>query len=283
MITSSIKRVLIKNIPQSVLHPAAMALRKADQIRLRLIMTFFPKRMKVSCPCCGMKFRAFIARDYKERPGKFNPSRYEHIRQDVICPVCRALPRHRILALWCEEHISMLKTSRILYFAPEQSMMLWMKRNNIHCDTADLYGEADYKLDIQNTGLPDETYDVIICNHVLEHVDDFRTALREMYRVLHSKGLFICSFPMDPKIELLDEDKSITINEERLQRFGQIDHKRIFGMKADQFLEEAGFAVEKISGDKYPEEILPVVGPADYDMNCLFCCKKHDSNISIGY
>lgn len=274
MIRSSVKKFLIKKCPRFLWHPAAKLLRKEDEIRRRLIMTFFPKRMRVSCPCCGMKFRAFIARDYKERPEVFNPSRYANTRQDVICPVCRALPRHRILALWCGEHLSMLKSSKILYFAPEHSMMLWLKRNNIRCETADLYGEADYKLDIQNTGLPNEMYDVIICNHVLEHVDNFRAALREMYRVLRSKGIFICSFPMDPKIEFLDEDMTIVTNEERLRRFGQIDHKRVFGMKSERILEDAGFAVEKISGETYPEEILPVVGPADYDMNCLFCCKK---------
>ena len=69
---------------------------------------------------------------------------------------------------------------------------------------------------------------------------------------------------MDPKVEMLDEDPSITTPEERMRRFGQNDHKRVFGMKADQFLTEAGFMVEKIDGKDYPEEILPLVGPADY-------------------
>lgn len=62
--------------------------------------------------------------------------------------------------------------------------------------------------------------------------------------------------------------------EERLRRFGQNDHKRVFGMKADKFLTEAGFDVETIRGEDYSDEILPVVGPADYDMNILFCCRK---------
>ena len=152
---------------------------------------------------------------------------------------------------------------------------MWLKRNRISCVTADLYdNNVDLKLDIQDTSLPEDSYDMIVCNHVLEHVDDFRKALREMYRILRPGGSFICSFPMDPKIELLDEDPAIQTEEERIRCFGQNDHKRVFGMKADCFLTEAGFEVERIEGKDYPEEILPVVGPADYDINLLFRCVK---------
>ena len=192
-----------------------------------------------------------------------------------MCPVCRSLPRHRILASWCDNHKELVqKADDILYFAPEYSMTLWLRRNRVSYKTADLYKEADLKMDIQNTELPDESYDVIICNHVLEHVDDFKLALREMYRILRSSGSFICSFPMDSQIDLIDEDPNIQTAEERFLRFGQNDHKRVFGMKAEQLLSDAGFTVEIINGADYPEEILPVVGPADYDMNILFRCMK---------
>lgn len=115
---------------------------------------------------------------------------------------------------------------------------------------------------------------MIICNHVLEHVDDFRVALKEMYRILRPGGSIICSFPMDPNIEILDEDFTVYSNENRIRRFGQYDHKRVLGMKADQFLTEAGFSVAKIRGEEYPDSILPIVGPADYDINLLFRCVK---------
>ena len=154
-------------------------------------------------------------------------------------------------------------------------MMRWMKRHQIACTTADLYQKADLKIDIQNTGLPDQTWDFIICNHVLEHVEDFRKALKELYRILKPGGHLICSFPMDPKIEIVDEaDPSEALTpEECLRRFGQADHLRVFGMKAELLLEEAGFRVERISGETCPPEIQPVVGPADYDMNWLFDCR----------
>ena len=155
-------------------------------------------------------------------------------------------------------------------------MMLWMRRNGVSCVTADLYNEADLKLDIQATGLPDESFDIIVCNHVLEHVDDFRIALRELHRLLRPGGSLICSFPMDPHVELLDEDPEVRTEEERVRRFGQNDHLRVFGMHADRFLEEAGFAVEAICGDECPSEVLPIVGPADYDIDRLFRCVKGD-------
>ncbi len=122
-------------------------------------------------------------------------------------------------------------------------MTLWMNRNKVKYTSADLYSKADLKLDIQATGLPDESYDVIICNHVLEHVDDFRVALNEMYRILRKGESFICSFPMDPNVELLEENPLVITEKERILKYGQNDHKRLFGMNADRFLSEAGFSV----------------------------------------
>lgn len=188
------------------------------------------------------------------------------------------MPRHRILALWFQKRMDLLRNGDILYFSPNKCEVLWMKRNKIACVTADLYRQTvDLKLDIQATGLPDESYDVIVCNHVLEHVDDFRMALKEMHRILRSGGSFICSFPMDPDVELLNESPEAQTEEERVGRFGQNDHKRVFGMKADRFLSEAGFSVERIDGKDYPEEILPITGPADYDANILFRCVKSET------
>ena len=267
-----IKRIITRLCPP-LMKPALVAVHKFRAVRGKVEMILFPQKMKLRCPCCGMKTATFIAADYINSK-KYNPARYKHTKQDVLCPTCKALPRHRILASWCEKHRQLFQDADTLYFASEYSMTLWMKRNGVKFTSADLYKDADLEVDIQNTGLHAESYDVIICNHVLEHVDDFRAALKEMYRILRSSGSFICSFPMDPKVEFIDEDPSVQTPEERFRRFGQDDHKRVFGMKADQLLSEAGFTVEIINGTEYPDEIMPVVGPADYDMNILFRCVK---------
>ena len=228
------------------------------------------------CPCCETYLSRFIEGGYRNWPDKVDLKRYEQTRQDVICPVCGSLPRHRILAMWCYEHKEALEMSEILYFAPEPGIMKWMKKHGISCTTADLMAEADLTVDIQDMGIASESYDYIFCNHVLEHVDDYRIALQEVHRVLCKDGKLICSFPMDPSVEVVDEDPGITTNEDRIKRFGQIDHKRIFGMKADEILEEAGFSVMLIQGKDYSEEILPVIGPANYDLNLLFVCQKEE-------
>lgn len=273
---ASLKRTILSFTPQFLIKPALAVSRKIRVVRYKADLLLNPRNMTVYCPCCGMRFRAFNGWDYRELPDRFNSTRYDGIPQDVLCPICRALPRHRILALWCEKHREQLRTSSILYFAPEYSMMLWMKRNGVKYITADLFSEADQRLDIQKTGLNDCSYDVVIANHVLEHVDDFRVALAEVHRILKPNGFFICSFPMDPKVDLLDEETEPLSEIEHIRRFGQNDHKRVFGMKADQFLTEAGYEVEVIDGPDYPDEIMPIVGPADYDMNRLFCCWKRD-------
>lgn len=269
-----LKQFAIRICPKPLLIFLHGVLCKCAAVLGRLDMVLFPQKMTRYCPCCGMRFRSFVAGNFKNHPEYYDPSRYEHARQDVLCPVCKSLPRHRIMVLWCEKKREWLRRAKILFFAPNKSESMWLKRNKVSCVTADLYGKADLKLDIQKTGLPDESYDAIICNHVLEHLDDFKMALKEMLRVLRPGGSFICSFPMSPDVEFLDEDLSVQSDEERIRRFGQNDHKRIFGLKADRFLTEAGFTVEKICGEDYPEEILPVVGPADYDRNLLFRCIK---------
>lgn len=270
----SVKKLFMKACPKSLIIPAQTAFYKSKAAQRRLDMILFPQKMKYYCPCCGLRLRSFVQGTYQDYPGRISSYRYENTRQDVLCPACKSLPRHRILASWFDKHEEKLKSENILYFAPDISEAKWMKRNGVKYISADLYKKADLKLDIQNTRLPNESYDIIIANHVLEHVDDFRLALKEMCRILKPYGSFICSFPMDPKIELIDEDPNVTQIEERIKRFGQHDHKRIFGMKADQFLIEAGFEVERIDGKDYPDEILPIIGPADYDMNVLFHCIK---------
>lgn len=115
----------------------------------RINMIVFPTKMLYYCPCCGLRFRSFVSGDFRDNLKRFNPSRYEHTKQNVLCPVCKSMPRHRILARWFEKYLEYLRTADILYFAPNRSEIIWLKNNNVSCVTADLYAKTDLKLDIQ--------------------------------------------------------------------------------------------------------------------------------------
>lgn len=235
-------RIKIKSaMPRPVWNMISSAYRRNLYSRYKKDMTRHPDSMTVFCPCCGLKFREFVKGNYEEYNGYYDLTLFEGVRQDVCCPVCEFLPRHRIEILWCEEHMDLLQGKEILYFAVERSVKLWMKRKGVKCTTADLFAEADLKLDIQDTGLADNSYAVIFCNHVLEYVD---------------------------------EDPLVTSEEERLKRFGQSDHVRLFGINAGLFMEDAGFEASVIDGKDCPEEVLPVTAPCKYDINRLFLCRK---------
>lgn len=227
------------------------------------------------CTCCGHNVRKMVSGHYDRRPDRYDLSRYSKEREAVLCPNCGSLPRHRILAEYLETHPYEIKGRRaILYFAEEDCMKLWMQRKGISYETADLNKRADLQIDIQATGLAEKSQDLIICNHVLEHVQDFRRALRELYRILSEDGLLICSFPVDERYETVYENQELTAPDERKKEFGQSDHLRIFGRNVSALLAEAGFETECFTGAQCPPQILPITGPADYDKDILFLCRK---------
>ncbi len=248
------------------------AVKLVDIARIKLRSRFTGEKLPFYCPCCGVHLKAFMDDGYTNNPELYNPDRYAGIDQEVICPCCGSLPRHRILALWMEAHIEELRGKRILHFAQEGGLRSWMSRNGISATTADLHSPADLQLNIEDTHLPDESYDVIICNHVLEHVSDFRKALRELNRIVALDGMVIISFPTDLNLETVYEDASITDEEGRIKHFGQLDHLRVFGRDAASMLESFGFEVEEITSDD--ARIKPVIGPADYDYNVLWGLRK---------
>jgi len=228
------------------------------------------------CPCCGTYLRDFADGHYTMQTDMYNTERYRGIDQRVICPICQALPRHRILVSWFNNNIEKLIGQKILYFAPETSVMMWLSSHNISCTTADLYNIADLTLNIEETGLADEAYDIIVCNHVLEHVSDYKKALKELYRITKSDGLVIISFPVDLTLDTVYEDPSVVSEKDCLRCFGQKDHRRVFGRDSGKILEAMGFSVSEISGeaDDVDKRIKPVIGPADYDYNVLWCLTK---------
>lgn len=194
------------------------------------------------CPVCGAKYR------------KFMPYGYVTPREDALCPSCLALERHRLLWLYLSRETDLLTSKpELLHIAPEVCLMRRLKKIYAGPDrgryvTADLESPlADVKLDVQHMPFEDESFDVIFCNHILEHVQDDRLAMREMYRVMRSgKGWGVMLSPVDLSLDKTFEDDSITDPAERTRIFGQYDHRRNYGRDYADRLREAGFEVEQI-------------------------------------
>ena len=122
---------------------------------------------------------------------------------------------------------------------------------HINYTTADLFSPlADMRFDVQNIPIEDNAYDTIFCNHVLEHVDDDRKAIRELHRILKPGGMAIMQVPLDPDYKVTDEDPGIKDPAEREKRFRQYDHVRLYGQDYSERLKECGFEVTPFDAKK---------------------------------
>ena len=147
-----------------------------------------------------------------------------------------------------------------MHFAPEQAFYKRFKKlNNIQYDSIDINSPlAKIKADICDLPIKDNTYDFILCNHVLEHVLDDNKAMSELYRVLKKGGTGIFQVPIDMNRKKTFQDDSITDKLERNKIFGQYDHVRVYGKDYFNKLENTGFKVQQIDYSKEfsNEEIL---------------------------
>lgn len=167
-------------------------------------------------------------------------------RFDAECPSCKSLERHRHQFLWIKPHESELAGKRILHFAPEPVMRKIYSGLAASYLSADIAGYADRILNIEAIDMADSSWDVVVANHVLEHVDD-RKALAEIRRILSSGGFAILSFPLAMTFEQTYENPAVTTRAGRDLHFGQWDHIRYYGADAAERIAAAGFAVETFS------------------------------------
>jgi SAM-dependent methyltransferase len=135
-----------------------------------------------------------------------------------------------------------MPAGRVIHFAPEAPIERRLRAELDDYVTADLEPGADLQLDLQALDLPGASFDVVLCVHVLEHVPDDAAALRELHRILKPGGWGVIQVPI--LRETTDEDPSLTDPAERLRRFGQEDHVRIYGRDFAGRLEAAGFELD---------------------------------------
>jgi SAM-dependent methyltransferase len=227
-------RFLLKNIPRPIL------------IRLsyffRLFTPILYKGNNVECPVCQKHFRTFL------------PYGYVNQRENVLCPYDLTLERHRLMWLYLKnESVFFTKTNLdVLHIAPEQCFYkLFKNQKNINYLTGDLESPlADLHFDLHTIPLEENKFDVVFCNHVLEHVTDAKKCMSELYRVMKPGGFGIFQVPQDFTREKTYEDPSIITPEEREKHFWQYDHVRLFGLDYPDWLRSVGFTVEEYNPQK---------------------------------
>lgn len=204
---------LIRYVPRKhLLRLSAVGLR---------VVGFFYAGNQVECPVCRHTYRKFLPY------GRINP------RPNALCPSCLSLERHRLIWLYLRERTPFFQQPLdVLHIAPEQCFMkAFEKQHGDRYITADLESPlAKVKMDIHHMPFADRSFDVVLCNHVLEHVDSDIHAMTEIHRVLRPGGFAILQVPFfAPVPDVTKEDPSITNPREREVHFGQDDHVRKFG------------------------------------------------------
>ena len=185
---------------------------------------------------------------------KFLPYGYVKQRDNALSPGTLSLERHRLLWLYLNNETNFFsKTLKVLHIAPEQCFYnLFKNLKNINYTTFDLNSPlADIKGDICNLPFKENSFDFILCNHVLEHINDDKKAMKELYRVLNKNGTAILQVPINQKSSKTFEDSSIVDKKERIEKFGQYDHIRLYGLDYFKKLESFGFKVYPL---KYSKE-----------------------------
>lgn len=251
----SIIKFLVRKVPRPILIKFSFIFSK--------IMSLFYKGNNVECPVCGNTFRKFLP--------------YGNLGIDNrLCPKCLSLERHRLIWLFLNKKTDFFSARlKVLHIAPEQPFLKRFKSlSNLKYTTADLISPiADVKMDIKDMPFNNNSFDVLICNHVLEHIDDEEKATSEIYRVLKKGGWAILQVPLDASKDETYEDLSITDPKEREKHFGQYDHVRLYGNDYPKRLEKSGLKV-------YPQNMVEEIGEElteRYRLDkseLLYFCKK---------
>lgn len=213
--------------------------------------------IKYKCPFCGFHSKDLFP------IGIDNPTikRYQIIGaglRNAGCPKCASTDRERLVYTYLKQELNIFRKSktRVLHIAPEMIIANQFIAHGFKKYTCgDFYAEgqhADYSkdfvkhMDVQDLPFADNSFDLIICNHVLEHVFDEKKAMRELFRVLAKDGRAILQVPISPILEKTISDPSITDGTILEEKFGQRDHVRLFGKDYAEILESCGFLVERI-------------------------------------
>lgn len=232
-----------------------------SHVLLRIASAFYIGN-NVQCPICNRRFRKFLP--------------YGRVaRENALCPNCLGLERHRLMWLFLQEETGFFTQKlKVLHVAPELCFLNRFEAlGNLDYLTGDLESPlAKIKMDIHQIPFPDNTFDVVFCNHVLEHVESDLDACKEINRVLKPNGWGILQSPVYD-LDKTIEDPSITNPVERERIFGQRDHVRKYGKDYAERLSRSGLTVTEIP---FVREIDPslIQKHALPDSEMIYFCRK---------
>jgi SAM-dependent methyltransferase len=238
---------ILRKIPRPVLQRVSKPLLKLIGIYLR--------GNTVTCPIINKSYRKFLPY------GRINP------RPNALCPESLSLERHRLLWLYLQDQTNFFKERLdFLHIAPEQCFInKFEQQHGKGYITGDLVSPlAKVKMDVHHIPFEPDTFDAVMCNHVMEHVDDDIAAMKEIYRVLRPGGWAIMQVPFySPVADKTFEDASIVSKAEREKAYGQDDHVRLYGKDYPERLRTAGFQVleddyvKRLENEKVKRYALP--------------------------
>jgi SAM-dependent methyltransferase len=198
------------------------------------ILGLFYRGKKFQDPIDGVKYRKLL------------PYGRLTVRKNALAPNSMSLERHRLIWLYLKRKTDFFTSQKkVLHIAPEYCFLKPFRRlRNIEYVTADLISPwADVKLDVQSMPFAENSFDLVLCNHVLEHVDDDKKAMAEILRVLRPGGFAILQVPMDLSMEQTLENPEYNTPELREKYYQQRDHLRLYGRDYAQRLASVGFDV----------------------------------------
>ena len=203
---------------------------------LRPVLRILYKGTRYVDPIDGSSYRTFL------------PYGYNKIRKNALCPGTLSLERHRLLWLYLKKTKLLEKNISVLHVAPEIIFIKKFKKiDHWNYVSIDLKSPlADIKANVYNLPFKENCFDLILCNHVLEHIEDDYKALRELHRVIKNKGTLIAQVPLDKNLKKTFENKEIINSRDRNKYFGQYDHVRVYGLDFYMRLTNSGFSPKKI-------------------------------------
>lgn len=211
---------------------------------------------KLFCPVCKNDIRVFLPTD----------GGGEQIRRNAICPVCKCGERDRMIyTIWEQRKIFSDRNIKFLHIAPEKQFVdKFKKMENIDyypCDiNVDVYG-VEHQVDVTNIQFQDKMFDIIMCSNVIEHVQEDKLAMKELYRVLKDDGIAFIDVPVFYDLQrTLENVDGVTTPELQKKIYGWRGHVRKYGRDYKERLEEVGFKVEEITTNDIEKSYAKKIG-----------------------